>query len=81
MKRIDFTLEEVLDDIKRVNLECGSCSFTIYERKGRYSPQLFKRKLPFLRAKKYGQKIYSSFDIGIQQNLKFQDGDGDVIFT
>ena len=43
--------------------------------------QLFKRKLPFLRAKKYGQKIYSSFDIGIQQNLKFQDGDGDVIFT
>lgn len=43
--------------------------------------QLFKRKFPFLHAKNYGQKIYSSFlpETGIQQ--LFQDGDGDVIFT
>ncbi len=43
--------------------------------------QLFSRKFPFLRAKKYGQKIYSSFEIINQQNHHFQDGDGDVIFT
>lgn len=43
--------------------------------------QLFSRKFPFLRAKKYGQKIYSSFEIKNQQNHHFQDGDGDVIFT
>jgi GNAT superfamily N-acetyltransferase len=43
--------------------------------------QLFSRKFPFLRAKKYGQKIYSSFEIKNQQTHRFQDGDGDVIFT
>ena len=43
--------------------------------------QLFSQKFPFLRAKKYGQKIYSSFEIKNQQNHHFQDGDGDVIFT
>jgi hypothetical protein len=42
---------------------------------------LFSRKFPFLRTKKYGQKIYSSFDIKNSTNLQFQDGDGDVIFT
>lgn len=42
---------------------------------------LFSRKFPFLRTKKYGQKIYSSFDIKNSAYLQFQDGDGDVIFT
>ena len=42
---------------------------------------LFKQKFPFLRTKKYGQKIYSSFDIKNSANLQYQDGDGDVIFT
>jgi GNAT superfamily N-acetyltransferase len=43
--------------------------------------QLFKRKFPFLHAKKFGQKIYSSFEIMNIENYLFQDGDGDVIFT
>lgn len=42
---------------------------------------LFTRKFPFLRAKKYGQKIYSSFAAGNHQYQLFQDGDGDLIFT
>lgn len=42
---------------------------------------LFSRKFPFLRTKKYGQKIYSSFEIKNRDNLQFQDSDGDVIFT
>lgn len=42
---------------------------------------LFKRKFPFLHAKKYGQKIYSSFEIKDEKQFHFQDGDGDVIFT
>ena len=42
---------------------------------------LFTQKFPFLHAKKYGQKIYSSFEIKDINNFLFQDGDGDVIFT
>jgi len=42
---------------------------------------LFAEKYPFLHAKKYGQKIYSSFEIKENHNYLFQDGDGDVIFT
>lgn len=45
------------------------------------SKQLFDQKFPFLHAKKYGQKIYSSFEIEEIDNYLFQDGDGDVIFT
>lgn len=45
------------------------------------SQHLFYRKFPFLRTKKYGQKIYSSFEIKNSAKLQFQDGDGDVIFT
>ena len=43
--------------------------------------QLFAQKFPFLRTKKYGQKIYSSFEIKDIRNYLFQDGAGDVIFT
>ena len=43
--------------------------------------QLFTQKFPFLHAKKYGQKIYSSFEIRGIDKFLFQDGDGDVIFT
>jgi hypothetical protein len=39
------------------------------------------RKFPFLAVKKYGQKIYSSFSIPGAENYKFQDGEGDTIFT
>ncbi len=45
------------------------------------SKEIFKRKFPFLHQKRYGQKIYCSFDINIVKRLHFQDGDGDVIFT
>ncbi len=52
---------------------------TVY--KNGVANQLFTQKFPFLHAKKYGQKIYSSFDIKGIENTFFQDGDGDVIFT
>lgn len=42
---------------------------------------LLKHRFPFLRVKKYGQKIYSTFPIPGSENLRFQDGDGDVVFT
>jgi GNAT superfamily N-acetyltransferase len=43
--------------------------------------QIIKRKFPFLQAKKFGQKIYSTFEIENIQTKKFQDGDGDLFFT
>ena len=52
---------------------------TVY--KYEVAQQLFAQKFPFLHAKKYGQKIYSSFHVEIDENQKIQDGDGDVIFT
>ena len=52
---------------------------TIYKKE--LAAELFKRKLPFLHVKKYGQKIYSTFEIENSSESKFQDSDGDVIFT
>lgn len=43
--------------------------------------QFFAQKFPFLRMKKYGQKIYSSFEVENVSKYLFQDGYGDVIFT
>ncbi|NQU55306.1 MAG: GNAT family N-acetyltransferase [Bacteroidetes bacterium] len=43
--------------------------------------RIIERKFPFLHVKKYGQKIYGSFEINKNNKLQFQDGDGDVIFT
>ena len=43
--------------------------------------QFLQRKFPFLHVKKYGQKIYSTFELPDDKTLCFQDGDGDVIFT
>lgn len=43
--------------------------------------ELFKRKYPFLRLKKYGQKVYCTFELERSRKIEFQDGDGDVIFT
>lgn len=42
---------------------------------------LLKHRFPFLRVKKYGQKIYSTFSVPDSGKLQFQDGDGDVVFT
>lgn len=52
---------------------------TVYNTK--VAQQLFARKYPFLYLKKYGQKIYSSFEIEVEKGYQFQDSDGDVIFT
>ena len=52
---------------------------TVYN--SRIADALFQQKFPFLRRKKFGQNIYSSFAIQKDDNLNFQDGDGDVFFT
>lgn len=52
---------------------------TVYNFK--VAKQFFERKFPFLRVKKYGQKIYSSFKINGEKEYLFQDGDGDIMFT
>lgn len=71
--------QEVANYLKQfcVNHKIGLITVYNYE----IAQQLFSRKFPFLRTKKYGQKIYSSFEIKNSTNLQFQDGDGDVIFT
>lgn len=43
--------------------------------------EFFVKKFPLLHPKKYGQNIYSSFEINNNKKLRFQDGDGDVVFT
>ncbi len=41
---------------------------------------LISRSFPFLKVKKYGQELFSTFtQPGLE--LKVQDGDGDVVFT
>lgn len=52
---------------------------TIYKKE--LAKELLSRKFPFLYAKKYGQKIFSTFPISNNRQLIFQDGDGDVFFT
>lgn len=52
---------------------------TVYNSK--ISDEFFIKKFPFLHLKKYGQNIYSSFEINNNKKLRFHDGDGDVIFT
>lgn len=52
---------------------------TIYKKE--LADQLLSRKFPFLYAKSYGQKIYSTFQVSNKKQLTFQDGDGDLFFT
>uniref|UniRef100_UPI00321769E5 hypothetical protein n=1 Tax=uncultured Draconibacterium sp. TaxID=1573823 RepID=UPI00321769E5 len=52
---------------------------TIYKKA--LAAELFKRNFPFLHVKKYGQKIYSTFEFNCNKVYLFQDGDGDVFFT
>ncbi|MEN8118462.1 MAG: GNAT family N-acetyltransferase [Bacteroidota bacterium] len=52
---------------------------TVYKKE--LATELLNRKFPFLHVKKYGQKIYSTFKIKNDENLNFQDGDGDTFFT
>ena len=71
--------KELADYLKNYCVEQKIEVVTVY--KYEVALQLFERNFPFLRTKKYGQKIYSSFEIKNSANLSFQDGDGDVIFT
>jgi len=71
--------KEVGDYLLQYCLEHKIEVITVY--KYEVAQQLLSRKFPFLHAKKYGQKIYSSFEIKSETNCQFQDGDGDVIFT
>ena len=52
---------------------------TVYKKQ--LASELLSRKFPFLYAKRYGQKIYSTFQVSNKKQLTFQDGDGDVFFT
>lgn len=52
---------------------------TVYKKE--IAKQFFNQKFPFLKLKKYGQKIYSTFKIKTNEKYQFQDGDGDVFFT
>ena len=70
---------EIADFIKQYCSKNKIEIVTIYNSK--IAGQFFARKFPFLYVKKYGQKIYSSFEIKNKEKLHFQDGDGDVIFT
>jgi hypothetical protein len=71
--------KEVGDYLKQYGVEHKIEVITVY--KYEVAQHLLSRKFPFLHAKKYGQKIYSSFEIKNETNCQFQDGDGDVIFT
>jgi GNAT superfamily N-acetyltransferase len=42
---------------------------------------LLKNKSPFLYVKKFGQKIYSTFETGISASHVIRDSDGDYVFT
>ncbi len=71
--------KEIADYLKRFCVSNKIEVATVY--KNEIATELLNQKFPFLHAKKYGQKIYSSFEIKNIGNCKFQDGDGDVIFT
>lgn len=84
LKTLHFNLpneieKEVADNLKQFCIKHKIEVVTVY--KNGIALQLFAQKFPFLRTKKYGQKIYCSFEIKDIGNYLFQDGDGDVIFT
>jgi hypothetical protein len=84
LKTLFFSLpegieKEVANYLKQFSAKNKIEIVTVY--KYEIAQQLFTRKFPFLRTKKYGQKIYSSFEIDNKTDYQFQDGDGDVIFT
>ena len=71
--------KEIADYLKNICIEKRIEVATVYNTG--VANRLFERKFPFLHIKRYGQKIYSSFQIKDADNSTFQDGDGDVIFT
>jgi len=84
LKTLYFSLpnecvSEVTDYIRNYCVQNNVETVTIYKKE--VANRLLQRKFPFLYVKKYGQKIYSTFDIKNVKKLKFQDGDGDLFFT
>ncbi len=75
----DSIENEVAVFLKRYCVQNKIEFISIYNSK--IAKQLLMRKSPFLYMKKYGQKIYSSFEINNKEKLHFQDGDGDAIFS
>lgn len=84
LKTLYFNMpdEFMADTVTFIKLFCKRNKIeviTVYKKE--LTGELFKRKFPFLHLKKYGQKIYSTFEINCNNDLHFQDGDGDAIFT
>ena len=84
LKTLYFNLPEGLENelikyIKQFSKSNKIELLTLYNKSLAF--HLLKRKFPFLHVKKYGQKIYSSFEVDRSTQFKFQDGEGDVIFT
>lgn len=71
--------KEIVNYLKQFCCENKIETITLYNLV--LAEQFSSQKFPFLATKKYGQKIYSSFEIYNKNKLRFQDGDGDVIFT
>jgi hypothetical protein len=75
----DLYLHEIALFLKNYCLKYEIERLTVYKKQ--LADELLKRKFPFLHAKRYGQKIYSTFQVSNQKQLIFQDGEGDVPFT
>lgn len=71
--------DEIAGFLKKYCINGNIEMATIYN--SAVADRIYERKFPFLHAKKYGQKIYCSFEVKGVEGFQFQDGDGDVIFT
>ncbi|MEZ5104910.1 MAG: hypothetical protein R2757_10475 [Draconibacterium sp.] len=71
--------KEIANYLKKVSVSNKIEVITINN--SEISEIFFNQKFPFLRTKKFGQKIYSSFQLPSGELYQFQDGDGDVFFT
>jgi hypothetical protein len=84
LKTLYFNVEDGIEKEIAQYLKQYCCNYkieiiTVYNSK--IAREFFIKKFPFLHLKKYGQNIYSSFEINNNKKFRFQDGDGDVIFT
>ena len=75
----DGYTKEVADYLKNYCVTNKIELVTVYKKE--VANRLHERKFPFLYVKKYGQRIYSTFEIKNHKKLEFQDGDGDLFFT
>ena len=84
LKTLCFNVQDGIEKEIAQYLKQYCCKYkietiTVYNSK--IAGEFFIKKFPFLHSKKYGQNIYSSFEINNNKKLRFHDGDGDVIFT